>query len=117
MPVAEAFEQAAPGGMPGRELLLEHVHPTRDGVVLMARTFYEALRDAKFLGNTAREAALRMAAEAGYRWLRQEFTWEDIEIHGKGNGPTDNDGQVAYARVLSAMDALRAAISGETGAV
>jgi hypothetical protein len=32
-----------------------------------------------------REQAVRMAAEAGYRWLRQEFTWEDIEIHGKGD--------------------------------
>lgn len=32
-----------------------------------------------------REQAVRMAAEAGYHWLRQEFTWEDIEIHGKGD--------------------------------
>lgn len=59
VPVAEAFEQAAPGGMPGHELLLEHVHPTRDGVVLMARTFYEALRAARFLKHSARESALR----------------------------------------------------------
>ena len=26
-----------------------------------------------------------MAAAAGYHWLRQEFPWEDIEIHGKGD--------------------------------
>jgi hypothetical protein len=32
-----------------------------------------------------REHAVRMASEAGYRWLRQEFVWEDIEIHGKGD--------------------------------
>ncbi|MEZ4621745.1 MAG: cellulase family glycosylhydrolase [Caldilineaceae bacterium] len=32
-----------------------------------------------------RELAVRMAAEAGFHWLRQEFTWEDIEIHGKGD--------------------------------
>lgn len=32
-----------------------------------------------------REQAVRMAAEAGFHWLRQEFTWEDIEIHGKGD--------------------------------
>ena len=30
-----------------------------------------------------RELAVQMASEAGFRWLRQEFTWEDIEIHGK----------------------------------
>jgi hypothetical protein len=32
-----------------------------------------------------RELAVRMAREAGFRWLRQEFPWEDIEIHGKGD--------------------------------
>ncbi|MCP4168519.1 MAG: cellulase family glycosylhydrolase [Chloroflexi bacterium] len=32
-----------------------------------------------------REAVVKMAAEAGFRWLRQEFVWEDIEIHGKGD--------------------------------
>lgn len=32
-----------------------------------------------------RDRALQMAAEAGFRWVRQEFTWEDIEIHGKGD--------------------------------
>ena len=32
-----------------------------------------------------REQAMRMAAEAGFRWIRQEFPWEDIEIHAKGD--------------------------------
>jgi len=32
-----------------------------------------------------REEAVRMASEAGFHWLRQEFPWEDIEIHGKGD--------------------------------
>jgi hypothetical protein len=32
-----------------------------------------------------REGAVRMAKEAGFHWLRQEFPWEDIEIHGKGD--------------------------------
>lgn len=32
-----------------------------------------------------RTLAVQMAADAGFRWLRQEFTWEDIEIHGKGD--------------------------------
>jgi len=30
-----------------------------------------------------RELAMKMVAEGGFRWIRQEFTWEDIEIHGK----------------------------------
>ena len=32
-----------------------------------------------------RERVVKMASEAGYHWLRQEFPWEDIEIHGKGD--------------------------------
>jgi hypothetical protein len=32
-----------------------------------------------------RAQAVEMAAAAGYHWLRQEFPWEDIEIHGKGD--------------------------------
>ncbi len=27
------------------------------------------------------ERSLDMIAEAGFRWIRQEFTWEDLEIH------------------------------------
>ncbi|MFC1975357.1 cellulase family glycosylhydrolase [Chloroflexota bacterium] len=32
-----------------------------------------------------REEAMRLMAEAGIKWIRQEFTWEDMEIHGKGD--------------------------------
>ena len=32
-----------------------------------------------------RERALQMIADAGFHWIRQGFTWEDIEIHGKGD--------------------------------
>jgi hypothetical protein len=32
-----------------------------------------------------REEQIRLVAEAGFHWIRQEFTWEDIEIHGKGD--------------------------------
>jgi hypothetical protein len=28
---------------------------------------------------------VRLAAEAGFHWLRQEFPWQDVEIHGKGD--------------------------------
>ena len=32
-----------------------------------------------------REQTVRLAREAGYHWLRQEFPWQDIEIHAKGD--------------------------------
>jgi len=32
-----------------------------------------------------REQQVQMIAEAGFHWIRQEFAWEDIEIHGPGD--------------------------------
>jgi hypothetical protein len=32
-----------------------------------------------------RERIVQMVAEAGFTWLRQQFPWEDIEIHGRGD--------------------------------
>jgi hypothetical protein len=32
-----------------------------------------------------REQIVRLASEAGFHFLRQEFPWQDIEIHGKGD--------------------------------
>ncbi len=43
VPVAEAFASASRGGIPGSELLLEHVHPNREGYALMGRAFFAAL--------------------------------------------------------------------------
>ncbi len=32
-----------------------------------------------------RERSLQLISEAGFKFIRQEFTWEDIEYHGKGD--------------------------------
>ncbi|HEY88156.1 MAG TPA: hypothetical protein G4N98_00270 [Thermoflexia bacterium] len=32
-----------------------------------------------------RARSLQLISEAGFHWIRQEFPWEDIEIHGKGD--------------------------------
>jgi hypothetical protein len=32
-----------------------------------------------------RELSVQMIADAGFHWIRQEFPWEDIEIHAKGD--------------------------------
>ena len=67
VPVAEGFAAAAPGGIPGRDLFLEHVHPNRTGYALLARLYFEALRDAGFFGHRFDLARLRpwTAYEAG----------------------------------------------------
>jgi Cytochrome c biogenesis factor len=43
--IAEAFAAASPGGIPGSNLFLEHVHPNEAGTLLIARAFFEAMRD------------------------------------------------------------------------
>ena len=46
-----AFRRAAPGGIIGKEHMLEHLHPTVDGYALLADAFYDALRDAALIGD------------------------------------------------------------------
>lgn len=53
-----------------------------------------------------REETLRLIAAAGFRWIRQEFPWEDIEIHGRGdfvdrrNDPNGIDAWAKYDHIV-----------------
>lgn len=54
-----------------------------------------------------REQIVRMAAEAGFSWLRQQFVWEDIEIHGRGDFTdrrNDANGVDAWAKYDQIVD-------------
>lgn len=60
-----------------------------------------------------RERSLQLIRAAGFRFIRQEFPWEDIEIHGKGDfsdrrNDLDGDGQVdevdAWAKYDNIVD-------------
>jgi tetratricopeptide (TPR) repeat protein len=64
-PVDSAFEDASPHGIPGRELFLEHLHPTIAGYFLMARTWAETIRRRGLLATTAdwKDAGLPSEAE------------------------------------------------------
>jgi lysophospholipase L1-like esterase len=53
VPVAETFERESPGGIPGHELFLEHVHPNQHGYALIARAFFDAMAARSFLGHPA----------------------------------------------------------------
>jgi tetratricopeptide (TPR) repeat protein len=44
--IAGAFGAASPGGIPGRGMICDHLHPTPDGYFLMARSFYDAVLSA-----------------------------------------------------------------------
>lgn len=56
-----------------------------------------------------RERILQMIGEAGFVWLRQEFPWEDIEIHERGDfidkrNDRNGDGVIDEADHISAWD-------------
>ena len=76
-PVAEAFRRESRDGIPGSELFLEHVHPTREGHALIARTFLETLLEGGVLGARARPD--RLATPSVYR-ERQALTALDERI-------------------------------------
>ncbi len=49
-----------------------------------------------------RERILQMITEAGFTWIRQQFPWEDIEIHGRGD--FEDRRNVEAVGVISAWD-------------
>lgn len=51
-----------------------------------------------------RERQVQMIADAGFGWIRQEFPWEDIEIHGRGDF-TDRRNDVNADGVVDEIDA------------
>ena len=57
--VAAQFDAEAPGHIPGGDLFLEHLHPNAHGQAVIARAFFEALRDRHFLVHEARAERLR----------------------------------------------------------
>ena len=63
VPVAETFARESPGGIPGSNLFLEHVHPNRDGYALIGRVFFEELKRTGRLGASYDSTRLRPWAE------------------------------------------------------
>lgn len=53
VPAAEGFAAEAAYRIPGSDLFLEHVHPNQRGYVLLARMYFTALQQSKFLGRKA----------------------------------------------------------------
>jgi hypothetical protein len=58
-----------------------------------------------------RERSLELARQAGFAFIRQEFPWEDIEIHGKGdfvdrrNEPDGVDAWAKYDNIVGLAEA------------
>jgi tetratricopeptide (TPR) repeat protein len=79
VPIAEAFVAASPGGAPGSNIFLEHVHPTRAGQALIGRVFFEALVGSGVLRRDVDTTRLR--------------SWNDYAV---GTDLTPFDERIAY---------------------
>jgi hypothetical protein len=57
-----------------------------------------------------RERQMALIAGAGFHWIRQEFPWEDIEVHGRGdfvdrrNDPAGVDAWAKYDQIVELAD-------------
>jgi Flp pilus assembly protein TadD len=49
--VEASFRGASPGGILGRDLFLEHLHPNLRGYFLLANSFYEAMQEVQLIGS------------------------------------------------------------------
>lgn len=75
VPVAEAFASASPGGIPGADLFLEHVHPNARGYALLGAVYADAVLAAGIGGTTH----VRPSALEDYE-RRRNLTWFDERI-------------------------------------
>lgn len=88
------FAAASPGGIPGKELLLEHLHPNFNGYRLMAQAFLEALRTIQVI-NPPEPIA----------WKEELFTGDQIhnvikEFPRDSAGVTDLDIEFGQYRIF-----------------
>ena len=58
------------------EVPIAHSHVSPYGINVFLEQEVEAVKRAR---------SLELVAGAGFRWIRQQFPWEDIEIHGRGD--------------------------------
>ncbi len=82
VPVDEAFRASSRDGIPGSDLFWEHAHPNQTGYHLMGKVFFEAIKQAGFLGRAADTTRLR-SWQAYYARMEltefdRRFAWHEI---------------------------------------
>ncbi|MSP14456.1 MAG: hypothetical protein EXR62_16070 [Chloroflexi bacterium] len=85
----EDFTQQLKGGVSYFWLRLRYGQPQTDPMVPILQTGVNPFGVNTFLEQEVEESKVRRSLEmihhAGFTWIRQEFPWEDIEIHAKGD--------------------------------
>ncbi|HAL61917.1 MAG TPA: hypothetical protein DCP08_05855, partial [Chloroflexi bacterium] len=85
----ESFKEQVKGLGALLLIRLTHSPPETAPYVPIAQVSLNPYAVNTFLEQEVEEAKIRrslqMIRDAGFHWIRQQFPWEDIEIHGKGD--------------------------------
>jgi len=80
------FENESPIGLIGKELMLEHLHPNKDGYFLIAKGFYDTMKKNKMISDEWGEYDINK--EKNYGITELDSIYADLEIrHLKGGWP------------------------------
>ena len=80
------FENESPNGLIGKELMLEHLHPNKDGYFLIAKDFYDTMKKNKMI--SAEWGEYDINKEKNYGITELDSIYADLEIrHLKGGWP------------------------------
>ena len=80
------FENESPIGLIGKELMLEHLHPNKDGYFLIAKDFYDTMKKNKMI--SAEWGEYDINKEKNYGITELDSIYADLEIrHLKGGWP------------------------------
>jgi len=68
VPMKQYFEAASPNGLIGANIMLEHLHPTTDGYLLIAEAFFEGMREHGFIRDVWDSDRLKPASFYAEQW-------------------------------------------------
>lgn len=80
------FEENSPNGIIGKTLMLEHVHPNKNGYFLMAKAFYEELQKNNFISSEWKADLINEEKDKGITGLDSVFA-ELVIRQLKGSWP------------------------------
>jgi tetratricopeptide (TPR) repeat protein len=86
VPMVTYFEQNSPNGLIGNSLMLEHLHPNKDGYFLIAKAFYETMRDNHIIKDIWPEDCISREKNQGLTELDSVYALIVIR-HLKGSWP------------------------------
>jgi len=95
VPLRAVFERHSPGKLPGDNLMVDHLHPNREGYFLMADAFYKSMQEAGWIQSAWPDAkhngSTRLNTEWGFTRLDSMYAELNI-LHLKGGWPFRDTG-------------------------